>query len=77
MAELLRPQPPAPAQIQPPPAFMPLTFRSNVRGPRPRSASLTLLCELLLIWLHTVPLVETVIICNLATDDHHCWHGAN
>ncbi|KAH9993287.1 hypothetical protein BJV74DRAFT_884401 [Russula compacta] len=47
MAELLRPpQPPASVQIQPPPAFVPLNFRPDARGPRPRSASPTLLTEL-------------------------------
>ncbi|KAN0127629.1 hypothetical protein V8E53_004516 [Lactarius tabidus] len=47
MAELLRPpQPPAPIQIQPPPTFNPLSFRPDARGPRPRSASPTLLTEL-------------------------------
>ena len=63
MAELLRPpQPSAPAQIQPPPAFIPLTFRPDARGPRPRSASPTLLGELPPIRPHTVPLVESVIV---------------
>jgi hypothetical protein len=47
MAELLHPpQRPAPLQIQPPPAFVPLNFRPDARGPRPRSASPTLLTEL-------------------------------
>jgi hypothetical protein len=46
MGELLRPpQPPAPPQIQPPPAFIPLVFWPDARGLRPRSASLTLLTE--------------------------------
>ena len=63
MAELLRPsQPPASAQIQPPPAFKPLTFRPDACGPRCRIASLTLLSELPPIWPHTVPLVEPLII---------------
>jgi hypothetical protein len=58
MADLLRPpQPPAPPQIQQPPAFIPLTFRPDARGPRPRSASPTLLTELPPIRPHTVPLV--------------------
>ncbi|KAF8500137.1 hypothetical protein F5888DRAFT_1801705 [Russula emetica] len=47
MAELLRPpQPPGPPQIQPPPAFIPLTYWPDARGLRPRSASPTLLTEL-------------------------------
>ena len=47
MAELLHPpQPSAPLQIQPPPAFVPLNFRPDARGPRPRSTSPTLLTEI-------------------------------
>ena len=66
MADLLRPpQPPAPPQIQPPPAFIPLTFRPDARGPRPRSASPTLLTELPPIRPHTVPLVEPFITRDL------------
>ncbi|KAF8270086.1 hypothetical protein EI94DRAFT_861058 [Lactarius quietus] len=59
MAELLRPpQPPAPMQIQPPPTFVPLSFRPDARGPRPRSASPTLLTELPPPRPSTVPIVE-------------------
>jgi hypothetical protein len=66
MTELLRPpQPPASAHIQPPPAFIPLTFRPDARGPRPRSASPTLLGELPPIRPHTVPLVEPLIVRDL------------
>ena len=59
MAELLRPpQPPAPMQIQPPPTFVPLSFRPDARGPRPRSASPTLLTELPPPRPFTVPIAE-------------------
>jgi hypothetical protein len=59
MAELLRPpQPPAPIQIQPPPTFIPLSFRPDARGPRPRSASPTLLTELPPPRPFTVPIAE-------------------
>lgn len=59
MAELLRPpQPPATVQIQPPPAFVPLSFRPDARGPRPRSASPTLPTELPPIRPYTVPIAE-------------------
>ena len=59
MAELLRPpQPPAPVQIQPPPTFVPLSFRPDARGPRPRSASPTLLTELPPPRPYTVPIPE-------------------
>ncbi|KAF8491309.1 hypothetical protein F5888DRAFT_1865451 [Russula emetica] len=55
MAELLRPpQPPGPPQIQPPPAFIPLTYRPDARGLRPRSASPTLLTEIPPIRPHTL-----------------------
>ena len=47
MAELLHPpQPSAPLQIQPPPAFVPLNFRPDARGPRARSTSPTLITEM-------------------------------
>ena len=63
MAELLcPPQPPASTQIQPLPAFKPLTFRPEACGPRPQIVSLMLLGELSPIWLHMVPLVEPLII---------------
>jgi hypothetical protein len=66
MAELLRPpQPPAPPQIQPPPAFLPLVFRPDTRGPRPRCASPTLLTELPLIRPFTVPIAEPFITRDL------------
>jgi hypothetical protein len=59
MAELLRPpQHPASLQIQPPPAFVPLNFRPDARGPRPRSASPTPLTELPPARPYTVPIVE-------------------
>ena len=55
-SELLRPpRPPAPPQIQPPPAFVPLTFRPDVHGPRPQSASPTLLTELPPVWPYMSP----------------------
>jgi hypothetical protein len=56
MAELLRPPQPTAPHIQPPPAFIPLTFRPDARGSRPRSASPTLLTELPPIRPFTVPL---------------------
>jgi len=63
MTELLRPpQPPAPMQIQPPPAFVPLSFRPDARGPRPRSASPTLPAELPPLRPYTVPLAEPPFI---------------
>ena len=66
MADLLRPpQPPAPPQIQPPPAFIPLTFRPDARGLRPRSASPTLLTELPPIRPYTVPLAEPIMTRDL------------
>src|SRR6266446_2463340 len=66
MAELLRPpQPPAPPQIQPLPAFVPLTFRPDARGPRPRSASPTLLTELPPVRPYTVPLAEPFLTRDL------------
>lgn len=62
MTELLRPpQPPAPAQIQPPPTFVPLNFRPDARGTRPRSASPTLLTELPPLRPFTVPITEPFI----------------
>ena len=62
MAELLRPpQLPAPMQIQPPPTFVPLNFRPDARGPRPRSASPTLLTELPPPRPYTVPIPEPLI----------------
>jgi hypothetical protein len=66
MAELLRPpQPPAPPQIQPPPAFLPLIFRPDARGPRPRSTSPTLLTEFPPIRPFTVPIAEPFITRDL------------
>jgi hypothetical protein len=66
VAELLRPpQPPAPPQIQPPPAFMPLIFRPDARGPRPRSASPTLLTDFPPIRPYTVPIAEPFITRDL------------
>jgi hypothetical protein len=60
MAELLRPpQPTAPPQIQPPPAFVPLNFRPDARGPRPRSTSPTPVTEILPVRPYTVPLADT------------------
>ena len=57
MAELLQPpQPLASLQIQPPPAFVPLNFRPDARGPRVRSASPTLLAELPPMRPYTVPI---------------------
>jgi hypothetical protein len=57
MAELLQPpQPPAPLQIQPPPAFVLLNYRPDVRGPQVRSASPTLLTELPPSRPYTVPI---------------------
>ncbi len=62
MAKLLRPShPPAPPHIQPPPAFIPLTFQPDARGSRPRSASPKLLTELPPIPPFTVSLVEPFI----------------
>lgn len=61
--ELLRPpQPPSAVQIQPPPAFVPLNFRPDARGPRPRSASPTLLTELPPPWPITVPIPEPLAV---------------
>lgn len=63
MAELLRPpQPPAPAQVQPPPTFIPLIFRPDARA-RPRSASPTLITEPIRPF--TVPLAEHFITRDL------------
>ncbi|KAH9169356.1 hypothetical protein EDB89DRAFT_1479631 [Lactarius sanguifluus] len=62
MAELLRPpQPTAAVQIQPPPTFVPLNFRPDARGPRPRSASPTLLGDLPPLRPFTVPIPEPLI----------------
>jgi hypothetical protein len=66
MAELLRPpQPPAPSQIQPPPAFVPLNFRPDARGPRPRSTSPTPLTDFPPVRPHTVPLAEPFVTRDL------------
>ena len=66
MAELLRPpQPSALVQIQPPPAFVPLNFRPDARGPRPRSASPTLPTEFPPLRPHTVPLAEPFVTRDL------------
>ncbi|KAH9979853.1 hypothetical protein BGW80DRAFT_1556544 [Lactifluus volemus] len=66
MAELLRPsQPPTAVQIQPPPAFVPLNFRPDARGPRPRSASPTLLTELPPLRPFTVPIPEPLAAHNM------------
>ena len=66
MAELLRPpQAPALAQIQPPPAFVPLSFRPDARGPRPRSASPTLPTELPPLRPYTVPLADPFVTRDL------------
>jgi hypothetical protein len=66
MADLLRPpQPPAAPQIQPPPAFLPLIFRPDARGPRPRSASPTLLTEFPPVRPYTVPIAEPFITRDL------------
>ena len=66
MAELLRPpQPPAPPQIQPPPAFIPLTFRPDARELRARSASPTFLTELLPARPFTFPIAESFITRDL------------
>jgi hypothetical protein len=63
MTELLHPpQPPAPMQIQPPPRFIPLSFRPDARGPRPRSASPTLPAKLPPLRPYTVPLAEPPFI---------------
>src|SRR5260370_20953267 len=51
-------QPPGPPQNQPAPPFVPLTFRPDARGPRPRSESPTLLTELPPVRPYTVPLHE-------------------
>jgi hypothetical protein len=66
MAELLRPpQPPTAVQIQPPPAFVPLSFRPDARGPRPRSASPTLPTELPPLRPYTVPIAEPLAVRDL------------
>ena len=66
MAELLRPpQSLAPVQIQLPPAFVPLSFRPDARGPRPRSASPTLPTELPPLRPYTVPLAEPFVTRDL------------
>ena len=66
MAELLRPpQPAALVQIQAPPAFVPLSFRPDARGPRPRSASPTLPTELPPLRPYTVPLAEPFVTRDL------------
>ena len=66
MADLLRPpQPPAAPQIQPPPAFLPLIFRPDARGPRPRSTSPTLLTEFPPVRPYTVPIAEPFITRDL------------
>ncbi|KAH8976581.1 hypothetical protein EDB86DRAFT_3095485 [Lactarius hatsudake] len=62
MAELLRPpQPTVAVLIQPPPTFVPLNFRPDARGPRPRSASPTLLGDLPPLQPFTLPIPEHLI----------------
>ncbi|KAH8997727.1 hypothetical protein EDB86DRAFT_3076536 [Lactarius hatsudake] len=62
MAELLRPpQPTVAVLIQPPPTFIPLNFQPDTRGPRPRSASLTLLGDLPPLQPFTLPIPEHLI----------------